>query len=369
MSLVVQGRSGAFGPKLAAEFDNPNCVMIEVAVAWVRSTGLRHIANGMRAALGRGVAIRVYVGLDADNTSYEGLQGLLDIRLNAPNQMTVVVRHNESSPIFHPKLYSFWETNIVRAYIGSNNLTQAGLFQNEELSVLTEQPRPSGFATELAAYLGSLLPPGNGLSKELDATLLTLLLERGYVSAEATLRAKARARRGAARKFPLFGSHSPKAPPLPPPPIGVVAPAMPGNEEAVLAPPDWQRLTLRLRTSRGTQGQIPIQVVREMRRRVGQPIAASALILKSRDGSEKKISPAGKGKENTYKIEAFNSVGEPILVIFPVGQDLFYELLDSGIGGFGAELYAQLLSGLSDDPPKTAVTRSPSETATWWRFD
>ena len=366
MSLVVQGKGGTFGPKIAAEFDNPNCVTIDIAVAWVRATGLRHLAKGMTDALARGAVLRVFVGLDGDNTSYEGLEGLLAIAATAPGQMTTIVRHNEAGLIFHPKLYSFWGTGEVRAYIGSNNLTQAGLFLNEELSFLTVHPRPSTFADELAAYLGSLMPPASGLSKDLDAALLALLLDRGYVEKEAALRAKARARRGGVRKAPLFGSQSRSAP-TPPPAPSVPLATPPADEEAILAPPDWQRLTLRLRISRGTQGQIPIGVVREMRRRVGQPVTASTLNLKARDGTERKISPAG--AENTYKIEALDAVGEPILLVYPVGKDLFYELLDSGTSGVGAELYAQLLAGLSDDPPRTAITRNPAGTATWWRFD
>lgn len=373
MTLFVQGSGKPFGPELVREFERADCRRADIAVAWVRASGLRHLQLSMIDALARGVLIRVFIGIDADNTSYEGLKGLIDIGTTGPaGAMTLVVRHNEAGHIFHPKLYSFRTDGEIRLFAGSNNMTQAGLFQNEELSYRAKRSLPHKLADDLDAYFASMMPPGNGLSRTLDQAFLNALRDKGYVSGELKLRAKASARTATKRKEPLFGRVGRRAPtvstpagaPLPP------VPAAPVELPPTTAGPDWQRLTLRLRTSRGgTQGQIPIDVVREMRRRAGQVKLDGVLSLKARDGTEKRISPAGPHGVNTYKVEAMATEGAPILHIYIVGSDLFYELLDSGHGGVGAELYKQLQAGLDSDPPQTSITRQPLDQATWWRYD
>jgi HKD family nuclease len=373
MTLFVQGTGKPFGPALIREFERPDCRRVDIAVAWVRATGLRHLQTAMVDALGRGVHLRVVVGIDADNTSYEGLKGLIDIGAAGPaGATTLVVRHNEAGHIFHPKMYAFRTDNELRLFAGSNNMTQAGLFQNEELSYRAKRSLPNKLAEELDAFFASMMPPGNGLSRTLDQAFLDALRDKGYVSGEQRLRAKMSAKTAAKRKEPLFGKVGRGAPAVvappgaAPPPVPVAPPELPPTT----AGPDWQRLTLRLRTSRGgTQGQIPIVVVREMRRRAGQVDIDGVLSLKARDGTEKRISPAGPHAVNTYKVEAMATEGEPILHVYTVGTDLFYELLDSGKGGVGSDLYNQLVAGLATDPPHTFITRPPEDTATWWRYD
>ncbi len=373
MVLFVQGSGKPFGPELIREFEWAECQKIDIAVAWVRASGLRHLQEAMIGALARGVRVRFVVGIDADNTSYEGLKGLIDIAATGPTgSMVSVIRHNEAGHIFHPKMYAFRSTKELRLFVGSNNLTQAGLFQNEEMSYRAKFTLPHKLENDLDTYIASLMPPGGNLSRTLDAAFLSALRNNGYVNGEQQLRAKAAARTATKRKNALFG-RTYRAPPAVvaptgnhPLPVAMAPPEMPPTT----AGPNWQRLTVRLRTSRGgTQGQLPIDVVREMRRRAGQVDIDGVLSLRATDGTEKRISPAGPGAVNTYKVEAMATTGEPILHVYTIGTDLFYELLDSDMGGVGANLYDQLLAGLASDPPQTLITREPQSTATWWRFD
>jgi HKD family nuclease len=371
MQLFPQFRGTPFGPRLARELQDEAVTAVDVATAWVRASGLVHVQTGLIDALGRGAAVRVVVGIDADNTSEEGLRGLLEIAdRGAPNQMRVYVRHNEAGPIFHPKLYVFRTADQVRAYIGSNNLTQSGLFQNDELSVRVRQPRGGQLDAQLEQLIRRVTRLEDPLNKRLTPPLLERLIGRGYIKAEARLIATQRARSGLARvKDPIFGSERrvPVRPALPAaPPVTIAATSV----APVAVRPDWHAVYLRVRLARGTQAQIPIWVVREIRRRMGLTPQDGTVTVRSRvTGENRGINPAyARGSLNTYKIEAREARGEPLLVIEPVGNTLFYEFLDA-TRPVGSEALRLLNEGFETDPPQTLQTAKDREHSTWVRFE
>jgi hypothetical protein len=81
------------------------------------------------------------------------------------------------------------------------------------------------------------------------------------------------------------------------------------------------------------------------------------------------VNPAkARGGINTYKFEAAIVKNEPLLRIYPVGQELFFEILDSG-DPLGKPVMKLLEDGFKSDPPQTFMTGRKSETATWYRFE
>lgn len=373
MEFVPQRIGAALGLRMARELAMPSSMQVDMAIAWVRASGLLHLQDGLGAVLRRGGTARVVVGLDGDNTSQEGLKGLLDIAAAAAagERFTAFVRHNEAGPIFHPKMYALRSAEEIAVYIGSNNLTLSGLFLNEELSARLVDARGGPLEGQLDQYMTSLTDPASGLALELNEELLGRLVERGYVRKEASLRASDRARsRSRPRREPLFANLPVRPPRAPagaagPVPAPKVAPPPPGIRE------DWPAVYLRLRLARGTQSQIPIQVVKELRRRIGlDPEERGPLTLVNRhDGTVQSIRPAGQGKQaNTYKFEAREVEGEPLLRIYPVGDQLFYEFFDSG-DALGRKVMQLLLEGFEADPPTTFQTVADRAIATWFRFD
>ena len=374
MSFIVQGAKEAFGHVVQGELAREDCRQLDIAVAWVRATGLMHIEEQFLALLGRGAAVRVVVGLDGDNTSEEGLRGLVGLAASAPaGQCQMFVRHNEAGPIFHPKMYAFRTDDECRVFVGSNNLTQAGLFQNEELMILQSSARGSAIEQHLDAYMAGLVDVADGLVQPLTAEFLGRLVTEGYVQKEATLRGKLAARqRAARRKTALFGSKNVRAPKVQP-----RAGPVPTQDLEPLGLPvsdGWQVLYLRVRLARGQQAQIPIPVVREMRRRIGLGYSDGTVDLLSRaDGTPHTISPTraerGGGKVNTYKFEAVQVEGDTLLRIYLVGKQLYYEFL-GGADPLGAPVLALLQEGFESDPPHTTSTRPADlESGTWYRFD
>ena len=266
----------------------------------------------------------------------------------------VFVRHNEATPIFHPKLYAFRAGNECRVFVGSNNLTGAGLSQNEELSALLVEQVGGGLEQSLIRYMRQLRDPADGLARRLDEGLLDQLVAAGYVDSEARLRGKAGnsspARAVAER---LFGARQPIRRRIP---ARVPLPkAIEPRPETPVA--DWNRVFVKLRLARGTQGQIPLAVAREVRRRLGEPdLDGPFTVIDRHTRAERQISPTYPRRRpdaaNTYKIEAVPAQEHAILKLELVGRRVLAEFFDSAEAD-GQAVYEFLIDGLRSEPPST----------------
>lgn len=369
--LILQSRAQAFGPILRAAVQHGSNVEIFIATAWVRASGLIQVQDALITAIENGVRITVVVGIDADNTSTEGLAGLLAIAATgSPGQVSLFVRHNEAGPLFHPKLYAFWREDEVLAYVGSNNLTKSGLFLNDELSALLTEEPGGPLDLQLRNLVPALTDLEDPLNRALTPDLLTAMVELGYVQPERRLVATSRARSLLERvRDALFGRENRAAPRTP---VPLDAPVQADNIDpaGIALRPDWHVVYLRVRLARGTQTQIPVGVVREIRRKMGLPDNDDPLVVYERTtGEERQINAAhARGAVNTYKFEASEADGEPLLVIEPVGEKLFFEFLDSA-DPVGAEIMTMLESGFDMDPPRSFQTSADRNRSTWFRFE
>ncbi len=266
----------------------------------------------------------------------------------------VYVRHNEATPIFHPKLYGFRTADECRVLVGSNNLTGAGLSQNEELSALLVEQAGGHLERSLKAYMRQLRDPADGLAIRLDEDLLGQLVEAGYVDSEARLKGKA-GNSGPARPAAerLFGTRQPIRRRIPSkvPVPGDIDPR-PGRPMA-----DWNRVFVKLRLARVTQGQIPVPVAREVRRRLGEKgLDGPFTVIDRHTRAERQISPTYPKRRpnvaNTYKIEAMPAQGHAILKLELVGRRVLAEFFDSAQAD-GQAVYEFLIDGLRSEPPST----------------
>ena len=331
---------------------------VDIASAWARASGVGLLWNAMNDLLGRGGAIRAVIGIDRENTSIEGLQMLLDLK----GAVELWVRHNEASSIYHPKLYGFETATHTRVYIGSNNLTGAGLSSNEELSAFLSEPKGGSLQTSLVDYMAVLVDTADNLSHPLDAAFLKRLIDGGYVLPEARLRSKSkRSQSNAPKSGALFGFKAPKRRKVPA--ALLPGPIDPGPETPEV---DWKRVFVKLRLARGTQGQLPVPVARELRRRLGEkeedgPIP---IILKNND-VPRVISPTFAKRSpdhaNTYKIEALATENDPVIKIELIGKQVLVEQFDTATPA-GAAILRFLLDGLHTDPVQTVSRGLPEGT-------
>lgn len=386
-SIYNQALSQRFGIKLIEFLKSGEWARLDVAVAWVRRSGTRHLVPALREFASSGRKLRFIVGVDIENTSYEGLEDLLSLAAQGDCQTSIY--HNELAPVFHPKMYLFANDKKARLIVGSNNITEAGLFTNTEVGLQIDTTATARIITDVKECLASWTNDKSGLARLLDAQLLVELAEAGYVVKERALRArrqeseKGRARRRGNRpQRLLFGSVVFTAPP---PPVGVAglereaeSPAERGGIGigAELPVRGYSRpmtitnvLLMKVRCARGnTQGQIPIPL-RESLFFQGQNTSRSAA-----SGEDRRISPTrperAHGKVNTYKFELpeAKSMSVPVVRMERTVNGLIHYVYDAD-SPQGRPIMDALEAGRISDPPTTFLTKpSDPNQCTWYTF-
>jgi HKD family nuclease len=203
-----------FGTELLRHVDqvddiDPFWDRLDIAVAWVRASGMAYLSERLANFLQHGGQLSVIVGIDLQNTTREGLQALLN--LEHYGRCETFVYHNEAGSIFHPKLYLFRNEEEARLIVGSNNITESGLYVNVEAGLQVDTAADTAVIAQTLDALSSWKDTTSRLAVRLDKDFLASLVRDGYVPEEAAAREKIRRestlrpRRGAAS---LFGSGS-----------------------------------------------------------------------------------------------------------------------------------------------------------------
>jgi HKD family nuclease len=382
-----QALAHRFGTAIVGLLDGGQWKRLDVAVAWVRRSGTRHLMPALRRFLAQGHVARFVVGIDIENTSVEGLEDLLT--LSAAGAITTFIHHNESPAItFHPKVYLLTGDSSARLIVGSNNVTEAGLFTNTEAGLQIDSTPNAQVIRDIRTAIDSWCDTTENLAKELDRQLLHDLIARGYVlpenvlanrrrTSESTARASARRER---RQEPLFGTKHMAAPPPPEP--GSSRHKIPrmrrsssatrvrgeliirGNPALTIT----NVLLMRIRPARGTQVQIPIPL------RQSAFFAGQNEIASGHDHARRRISetrPArARGNVNTYKVEIpeCRGMATPVLRLERTAAGIIYYAYEA-TSTLGQPILDALQAGRTESPPSTALTKpSDPDHSTWYRF-
>jgi HKD family nuclease len=187
MRRIIHGPFGAprLGSLLSENLERGEWTRFTAAVAFVKSSGVRHIRAALSAFGDRGGVTRIAVGVDAQGTSREGLA---DLSTSVRGDAEIVIVHNQAGSSFHPKIYLFENAHRAQFVLGSGNLTGGGLYTNYELGlhVSLERARPddADFLAQLTTLLNEWTTPDERIIRALTPSLLTELHEQGYVLAE-----------------------------------------------------------------------------------------------------------------------------------------------------------------------------------------
>lgn len=381
-----QPLSTRFGTNLIDLIRSGKWKSLDIAVAWVRASGTIHLEPALTAFLKAGNELRITVGVDLDNTSKEGLASLL--ALDKYGAVLIFVHHNEANTIFHPKLYLFQNSTRSKLIVGSNNITEAGLFQNTEAGLELELDSSDPIIISAKNALDAWRDTTTLIARQLDAAFLSELVANGYVMDEAALKASTASRRKSSGKTAgggkkLFGSIAVTPPQKPAsllpalsatqPPSSKKSPSSSStttNISAVAATPQvGQVLLMRVRTARGTQVQIPLAVSRE-------PFFTGVTqVLSVADGVTRGIhethAKRAKGANpNTLKLEMpeTDGMGDPVARFERTPSGIQYEVYDAS-SAKGMTIMQALKAGRTTSPPTTKLTLpSNPSSSTWWRF-
>lgn len=369
-----------FGTELLRHVDqvediDPFWDRLDIAVAWVRASGMAYLSERLENFLRHGGQLSVIVGIDLQNTTQEGLQTLLD--LERYGRCETFVYHNEAGSIFHPKLYLFRNEEEARLIVGSNNITEAGLYVNVEAGLQVDTAVDAVVISQTVDALSSWKDISDGLAVRLDEAFLGRLIQEGYVPDEAAAREKRRresterSRSGAARLFASRRFGPPQGVRREPQTARVVMdsaapPRTTKASRAARAVPSGTVLLMRLRkasvTDRPTQTQIPLRIVDTF-------FTGAREVRSAHSGETHGIieATARGGNRNTTKLEIpeMRDFSQPV-ARFERGPDgIVYEAYDVG-SPQGNLIMASLEEGKRDRTTQMSI--SDATHATWWRF-
>ena len=346
-----------FGTVLRESLADKNWQTFTAAVAWVRASGAKHIYNVMQTFLKRGGSAAFCVGLDFRNTSKEGLESLLSFEQYGYSR--VYVYHNEASVIFHPKIYLLLNSKKARLIVGSNNLTEAGLFRNTEAGLQVDIEKDNPVIIQAMQALTTWSDTTSPFVRILDNALLEDLIKNNYVLPEAVLRKEqVTDKKKREKKKRIFGLRTISVPTIP-------------KEHDIVLPPGAVGTVLLMRVRRAsenarrTQVQIPIRVVRS------GFFGKDASMTSAHDGRVHTLRRAtARGAINTIKLELpeIDPMDDPVVRFERQTSGIEYQVYNS-ISTLGTPIMEALERGRKMDPPATQLTvPAKPQNATWWRF-
>ncbi|MBW2367917.1 MAG: phospholipase D family protein [Deltaproteobacteria bacterium] len=156
-------------------------------VAFAKRSGVQHIEDELKTFIGNGNIARIVVGVDLGGTTVEGLEALLDA-LGETGKL--LVNHDESTfTTFHPKIYFFEGTDKSILIVGSGNLTQGGLYSNDEgFAIMEFDPSNPDDLMTINQYkkdFGKWCNEDSETVRLVDKNFIEALKEAGYVPSEA----------------------------------------------------------------------------------------------------------------------------------------------------------------------------------------
>lgn len=187
MRIINQPKDGALGDEIKRLFNrnaDDGFNSFFAMVAYVKKSGVRLIKTDIEKFRAKGGKVRIVVGIDQKNTSYQGIELLF------PLCDDIYVYHNENiSHTFHPKVYAFEkEDEKAIVFVGSNNLTAGGLYINYEAVLCYEydlnSEEDAHQFNKIKSMFGSYSNTSSECSKILTLELLQQLKEDDYLSDE-----------------------------------------------------------------------------------------------------------------------------------------------------------------------------------------
>jgi len=186
---------------------------LEVAVAFVKASGIIRIEPDLERFVRRGGTAEFICGVDEGVTSFQGLSIILDC-----GAVLRIYRHPAWQHSFHPKIYLFTSSrnSEFSGVVGSANLTAGGLYTNAELSLMVEGDEDDRLL--LQCLQNTLDTFRQAAAQIMSQAELQSLMRNGLLEDEGTIRGPSRGAAGQAptRVQPLGQPiQVPRLPPVP----------------------------------------------------------------------------------------------------------------------------------------------------------
>jgi HKD family nuclease len=182
--------------------------------AFASAQTIQRITPNILDAKSRGANINIVVGFDVKSTSAEALKKIDSLGVNS-----ILVHNARAGHTFHPKIYLFESVDKAEVFVGSNNLTDGGLYTNYEASTRTvfEFPKDNEEYAQFFSSLEIYLKPTGNTAQSLSKELIDTLVARGEVPSEKEIRkVQGKLLKSKKRRIPQspFGVEKIKRPPV-----------------------------------------------------------------------------------------------------------------------------------------------------------
>jgi len=140
---LVDGQDRLLRDDLLRCLRDPRFGRVDLLVSFVMKSGLEQIHGGLVDALDRGAEIRVLTTDYLTVTDPDALARLLDLTEVRPDAAATRVFHDPATS-FHPKAYLFSSTDgtVAATFVGSNNLSAAGIAGGIEWAIGADRAAP-----------------------------------------------------------------------------------------------------------------------------------------------------------------------------------------------------------------------------------
>jgi len=140
------------------------------AIAFLKISGLKSLLKAIKKNLKSGGQITIVVGQNFALTEPNALKELRKIFKPYLSSKLYLAKANTIDNVFHPKLYLFKTKNSASIISGSANITQGGLINNKETSLLINCSTRDKVWTDAIGYFENITKPENAD----EATLLVI---------------------------------------------------------------------------------------------------------------------------------------------------------------------------------------------------
>ena len=127
------------------------------AVAFLKVSGLNNLSKAINEFLKSGGQLTVIVGQNFALTEPKALHELRRLFQSHQTSSLYLAKADSINNIFHPKLYLFKSQNDCCVISGSANITQGGLIDNKETSIIADCNANEKMWTDAKNYFDNLI--------------------------------------------------------------------------------------------------------------------------------------------------------------------------------------------------------------------
>jgi HKD family nuclease len=136
----------------------PQTQELWIAVAFISEKGVNLLLESIQKYAPNNLKVRIFTSTERAVSEPRSLYLLWQKSITTPNFELFLINKQDVAAFFHSKIYYFINTQTSNIMLGSANLTQGGLLDNSETSLVFEEAIASRLDTQIADLFQGLRP-------------------------------------------------------------------------------------------------------------------------------------------------------------------------------------------------------------------